>query len=189
MHPGLLALLLVLASAVTAQPAWRTVDPAVGATAALDGGFGPEWRALPGAVGRLEAPAYGGQARFALRLTAYEPTRPGLPKFLAVAPSLGWGLGAHFPAGLRVQAGPQVGVLHLRFDDGDGQFGGNLQNETEVTVGAWARLEAPLARHVTAWLEAEGVRVAVADPTTLTTASAGLAIHLDTPSWLRTLLE
>ena len=185
----LLLLLLVAASGAAAQPHWRTVEPALGGAIALDGGFGPEWEAGTGVVARLEAPAYGGHARIALRVAPYEPDRADLPEFTAVAPSLGWGLGAGLPGGLRLLAGPQVGVLHLRFDDEDGQFGGNLQNETELMAGAWGRLEAPLTRRVRLWTEGEVSRVAFANPAVISTASAGLAVRLDTPRWLRGLLE
>ncbi len=186
----LLLLLAVVAPGAAAQPGdWRTLTPGLGGTVALGGGFGPEWEARPGVGARLEAPAYGGQARLALVVIPYEPAAGGLPEFVAVAPSVGWGLGAGLPGGLRLAVGPQVGVLYLRFDDDDGRFGGNLQNETELTAGGWARVEAPLAGRVRLWAEAEAARAAFAHPATITRVAVGLAVRLDTPGWLRTVLE
>ena len=183
-------LLLALGSSVQAQTGdWRTLEPALGVALPLGGGFGPEWTARPGLAARLDAPAYGGRARLAVRVASYATPDPALPEFLSVAASLGWGLEAALPAGLRLGGGPQVGALHLRFDDEDGRFGGNLQNETEATVGAWARLDVPLTRRVSLWAEADVLRVAFADPATITSLGAGLAVRLDTPGWLRTVLE
>jgi hypothetical protein len=183
-----LAALLLTASA-SAQPAedWRTLEPAAGLALPLSDGFAL-WEAGPGGALRLEAPAYGGHARLALRIAAYAPERDGLPSFVAAFPTLGWGPALRLPGGAALRAGPHVGAVHLRFEAAEG-FGGNLQNETELAVGAWARLEAPVAGRLRAWAEAEVLRAALADPATLATASAGLAVRLDTPRWLRSVLR
>lgn len=183
----LLLLLLPVAHAQTDD--WTTLEPAFGAALPLDGGFGPEWEAGPGVAARLDAPTTGGHARLALRVAPYEPRVPDLPEFLAVAASLGWGPSLALPAGLRLRGGPQVGVLHLRFDNEGGRFGGNLQNESEVTFGTWARLDVPVIRRVRLWAEAEALRAAFADPATITSLGAGLSVRLDAPGWLRTVLR
>ena len=122
-------------------------------------------------------------------MATYAPSASGLPEFVAVFPTLGWGLGLGLPGGAALRAGPHVGAAHLRFDGEGGAFGGNLQNETEAAVGAWARLDAPVAGRVRVWAEAEATRIALADPVTLATGSAGLAVRLDTPGWLRSVLR
>lgn len=184
----LLFLLVVLAPSAAAQEGdWRTVEPALGAAVALGGGFGPEWEAEPSLDISAAVPAYGGHARLALRVGSYEAQAPGLPAFLAVAPSLGWGVGTG-SGGLEVRAGPQVGVLHLRFEEAAG-FGGNLQNETEVTVGAWAHVSLPVVRRLRLWAEADVRRVAFAEPATIAAASGGLAVRLGTPDWLQSLVR
>lgn len=186
---ALAALLLLAAPAALAQPGdWRTLTPAAGVSVPLGGGFGPAWDTGTGFVLRIESPAYGGQARASLRAARVEPRESGLPAFDALFPSLGWGAGLGLPGGLRLQGGPQLGTAYLRFEATD-DFGGALQNETELTVGAWARVEAPVGGRVRAWAEAEAIRVALRDPVTLTAASAGLALRLDTPRWLRTVLR
>ncbi|MDT0631758.1 hypothetical protein RQM47_05440 [Rubrivirga sp. S365] len=190
-----LALVLLPALALPALAAaqggaddWAMVEPALGVASPLAGGFGPEWAARPGAAARLEAPAYGGRARLALRVAGYEAARPDLPAFSAVTALAGWGPSVALGAGVRGGAGLQVGAVRYAFDDG-GEFGGFLQNETEAAWGAWLRLDAPLAGRLRVWAEAEALRVALADPATVATASAGLALRLDAPAWLRAVLR
>ena len=171
--------LLFLATAAHAQTGdWTALEPALGVAAS--GGFGPEWSAGPTGTARVEAPAYGGHARVAFRVSAYAPQDESLPEFLAVAASLGWGPGAEV-GGVAVRGGLQAGVLHLRFDD-DGLFGGNLQNETELAVGVWARVESTTPVRV--WAEATVERVAFARAETIGVVGGGLAVRLRTPRWL-----
>lgn len=186
---ALSVLLLALASSAGAQPTdWRTLSPAAGVALPLADGFGAEWDADPGVALGLLAPAYGGHARLSLRVTPYASPRTDLPAFDAAFPSLGWGPRLPLPAGIELAAGPQVGVAYLRFED-DAAFGGNLQNETELTAGAWGRVDVPVVGRLRAWIEADALRVAFARPVTVTTASAGVALRLDTPGWLQAVLR
>lgn len=191
------ALLLsaVLATAAHAQPGdWATLDLGLGATAPIAGGFVAPWRAGPGGAARLAVPAYGGLVRAALDVNAYDVeaadagAADGLPDFGLVAATLGWGPGLALPGGARAWAGVEVGAVLLRFETVET---GGFQNttETEAAVGAWVRLSAPVAGRVQAWAEGRALRVALAEPATLTAVTAGLAVRLDTPGWLRGVLR
>ena len=177
---------LLLSAAAHAQPAdWSAVTPAVGVTAPVADAFGPDWRSGVGAAARVELPAYRGRVRASLAVASYQAD--ALPDFGTLAATLGWGpelaLGP-----VRAALGVEVGAVLFRFDRvNDGTF--ENVTETEAAVGAWGRLEAPVTGRVRAWAGAEVLRIALADPAAVATASAGLGIRLDAPGWLRAVLR
>lgn len=180
-------LLACLGAAAEAQDA-ISLWPAAGASVVATGGF-DGWTAGPGVTGRLEAPAYGGRARAALRVASFEATDPtARPDFTSVLATVGWTRSARLGRA-SVGAGPLVGATQFRFDDEDGEFSGNLTRETEAVVGAVARLDVPLAGRVSFWSEAEALRVALARPRTLGLVSAGLSLRLDAPRWVQAVLK
>ena len=176
----------ILLPAAHAQPVdWSTVTPAVGATVPLTDAFGPEWAPGAGAAVRLELPAYRGRVRASLAVAGYHAD--ALPDFRTLAATLGWGPEVRLGP-VRAALGVEVGAMLFRFDRvGDGAF--ENVTETEAAVGVWGRLEAPLTRRVQAWAGAEVLRVALAEPATVATASAGLGVRLVTPRWLRAALR
>lgn len=183
-------LVTLLAASAHAQPGdWSELVPSVGVSVPLAEGFGPDWTAGTGAAARLDLPAYRGRVRAALGVARYPANREdtALPDFSMVSATLGWGPDRALGR-LRVAAGAQVGAVLFRFDRvNDGTF--ENVTETEAAVGAWARLSLPLASRLRVWAEAETLRLALAEPTYVTTASAGLAVRLDTPGWLREALR
>lgn len=176
-----LLLLAALAATASAQPTdWATLTPAVGAAVPLADGFGPPWTMGAGLSARVEAPAYGGRARAEVRVSEYDVTDEAAPGFTLVVPTLGWG--PAFEVGrARLSAGGRVGAGLFGIDD---DAAGNLQNETEVAVGAWAGGAVRVGR-VEVWAEADVTRLTLSDPVTLVSAGGGLAVRLDTPRWLR----
>lgn len=184
------ALVLIALSVGTAhaQSDWSTLSPGIGAGVPLVDAFEPEWTAEVGADARLVTPAYGGQVRAALGARAYTANAEGLPDFQTFSAMLGWGPRVAGPLGTTLAAGPQVGAVLLRFDR---TASGGFQNVTELeaAVGIWARLDVPLAGRLSAWLEAQAMRVAFADPATAVTAVGGLSVRLDTPGWLEAVLR
>lgn len=179
-----LALALLLAAGAQAQPAnWSTVTPAAGIAVPLDGGFSA-WSTGTGVSGRIELPAYRGRARAELRLATYDADDEAQPEFTLVLATLGWGPAVRLGP-VRLGAGGRVGGALFRIDD---DTAGNLQSESELAVGAWAGGALVVGR-VEAWAEMTGTRVTLSDPVVLVTASGGLAVRLDTPAWLRRVLE
>ncbi|PAP76074.1 hypothetical protein [Rubrivirga marina] len=184
--PRPLLFALLIASAASAQPSnWATLTPGAGPAVPLDGAFGDgPWETGVGASGRVEAPLYGGRARAALWATAYEDPTLAVPEFDLVVPTLGWGPAVDVGRA-RLGAGGRVGAALIRIGDDDA---GRLQNETELAVGAWAGGALRLGR-VEVWAEAEATHLTLSTPVTLLTAGGGLALRLDTPRWLQTLLR
>jgi len=175
-----LVFFVFMASAAHAQADWETLAPATGLTTAPDG-FGPDWSSGPGIVVRVETPAYGGLARAEVLGALYEATDETLPEFAVIMPTLGWGPAAHLGR-VRLSAGGRLGIAQFRFDRDDV---GNFKNETEVAIGGWAGGAVRLAGPVEAWAEANVTRLVLADPRVIATLSAGLALRLDSPSWLQ----
>ena len=178
-----LAPLLVLATAASAQPSWSELTPGAGATALVGDALAP-WAAGPGITVRVEAPAYGGRARVEVRAFDFEVDDERLPEFALVVPTVGWG--PALAAGpMRLALGARVGAGLFRLDDDDA---GNLQNETELAVGGWAGAALRLGR-AEVWAEVGGMRLTLSDPATPVGVTAGLAVRLGTPGWLRGVLE
>lgn len=165
-----------------------SVTVRAGAATLAAGGFGRAWEAGPGVALRLDVPAYRGTSRLALAAAPFEARDRAVPAFWFVVATLGWGPDVRLPGRARLAAGPVVGAVHLRFAPRDG-FGGNLQNETEAVVGAFVRASVPLRGRVSAWADAEVLRVALAEPRTLALASAGVALRLEVPPGLARLAE
>jgi hypothetical protein len=176
----LLAVCVAPVRAQTEGPAlWLTGGVAVPLGGGIEG-----WTSAPGLAGRVETPAYGGRARLSVRAVPYEETEDGRPPFWLVVPAVGWTRSARLPGGVEVGVGAAVGVALFRFG-ADDEFPGNLQNETEVAVGALARLDGPVGRlaggRLAVWAEAEATHVVLARARTLATATAGLSVRLDGP--------
>ena len=183
------AVLLVttLAAQAQAQTSWSTVEVGLGGSAAVAASFTPEWSAGPGIVAQAASSAYGGRVQATVAARPYATADSDLPDFRTVTATLGWGPGLRLGP-VRVWAGGTVGVVQFRFERLDR---GEFQNvsEIEAVVGAWARIEGNLAGPVWAWAEGRALRAALADPTALTSAGAGLAVRVSTPGWLRDALR
>ena len=174
-----LALALLLAPAAAAQP-WSEVVPAVGVAVPLADGFEEVWGTGPAAVVRADAPAYGGRVHGAVRARRYPgDAEARTPRFDLVLALAGWGPTlARGPA--RLSAGPSVGaaVFRIALPRGDESI-----LETEVAVGAWAH-GAVRVGPVEVWAQADAARLALREPTVLTSLTAGVAVPLRSPGWL-----
>ncbi len=180
----LLLLAGLLVAAAHAQPAQATLTPGVGGLVPVAGGFGDTWRAGAGLSARVEAPAYGGRARAEVWVAVYDAPDETVPEFSLVVPTLGWGPALDVGP-VRLGAGVRVGAARFQIDDDQA---GNLQNETELAVGAWAGAALRWGR-AEVWAEVDGTRLTLAEPVTLVAATGGLAVRLDAPRWLRTLVR
>jgi hypothetical protein len=190
MRTSALLLSLLLAAAVSAQPRHlETVEAALGGVVAAGETYDGLWTAEPGAALRVGAAFYGGQAHAALHAFPNHPQAPDLPAFRTLRGEVGWGPVLALPAGLRLTAGAAAGAMVMWFDDHDGQFVGALQNETELTAGLFARLDAPLAGPVRVFAGADVTRVYTAEPLVLRFVQGGVAVAVPSPGWLRRLLR
>ena len=155
--------------------------------------FGAPWTASGGVAARLALPLHGGTADAVLRVLPFDAPPPpddgaAVPGFLLVGATLGWGPTLRLgPAEATPLA--RVGAVQFRFDpDVDvPQFAGN-ESEVEVAVGGALRVAVPLGR-VAVWAEGEALRIALADPETLASLSAGVALRLGVPPGVRRLLD
>lgn len=189
---GLALLLPALASPFLAGVAhaqgvvgdWSTLTSGVGVGLPVGEGYGDAWEAGTALSVRVEAPAYGGRVRAEVRAARYRAVAEGVPAFSTLTPTVGWGPALDL-GHVRVGGGARVGVVRFDIDDPDA---GRLQSETELTVGGWAGAALRLGR-VEVWAEADGARVPLSDPVALWTAGGGVAVRLDTPRWLRTVLR
>lgn len=167
---------------------FETVGVALVGSIPLAVSYDSVWDAGMGAAVRAETPFYGGALQVALHVFPNDGRAEDLPDFLAVHGALGWGYALRLPGGVRFTAGPEVGALHMRFDD-DERFILALQNETELTAGLFAHLDVPLAGAIRAYAGAEALRLFTAEPITLGVVHAGLRTDFATPGWLRRVLR
>lgn len=178
-------LVAALATAAAAQPGdWSTVAMSAGAAVPFGAGFGDAWDAAPGPTLRVEAPAYGGHASAAVRAVWFE-ARDDVPDFRLVVPTVGWGPAIE-RGPVRFGASADVGIAWFSFDDREAL---GLESEIEVVTGLRGGTAVRLGRGVEAWAEVGASRVALFDPTTLWTASGGLALRLGAPDWLQGVLR
>ena len=184
LRPMRAALCLLLAGSAGAQPAdWSTLAPAVGVSVP-GGGFGEAWDAGPALRVRVEAPAYGGQARAEVLRAGYASADPAAPAFDLTMPTVGWGLSLA-ASRARLGAGARVGVARFVFDVAEGAH----RSETEAAVGVWAGAALRVAGPVEVWAEADVTRVSLVEPATIASVGGGLAVRLGTPGWLRGVLR
>jgi hypothetical protein len=187
MRISLALALLCCAASARAQPRHlETLEGVLAGVAPVGETYDGLWTAGPGGALRVGTEFYGGEASFALHAFPNEPAQPDLPAFLAVRGALGWGARLGLPARLRLTAGGTVGAVHMRFDDEDRDA---LSNETELTAGLFARLDAPLAGPVRLFAGAEVVHVYTAVPITYRFVQGGVSVSAPAPGWLRRLLR
>jgi hypothetical protein len=126
-----------------------------------------------------------GPGLFRLGLHAYanDAVDDALPDFLTVHADAGWGPVVRLPAGLRAVPSIHIGMVGLLFDDEDAA--GPLRNESELSAGAAARLDAPLWGRTRAWLGVDVARVFSGPNEDLLFLEGGVSVGLQVPSWLR----
>lgn len=185
-----LALLLLAPLAASAQPRHiETLEGALSGVAPVGESYDGLWTIGPGGALRVGTEFYGGRAHFALHAFPNEPAAPALPEFFAIRGTVGWGARLGLPRRLGLTAGGTVGAVHMRFDDEDDRFIGALTNETELAVGLFARLDAPLGGPVRLFAEAEVAHVYTAVPIAYRFVQGGVSLTVPSPDWLRRLLR
>lgn len=187
MRKSVILAALLLGSVAQAQN-FETVGVAFGGAMPLSVSYDAVWDAGAGAAVRAETPFYGGAIQIAFHVFPNHGRAEDLPDFLAVHGALGWGYTLRLPGGVHLTAGPEVGALHMRFDD-DERFTLALQNETELTAGLFTHLDVPLVGAIRAYAGAEALRLFTAEPITLGFIHAGLRTDVATPGWLRRALR
>lgn len=184
-----LVLLLLVTTTAAAQPRHlETLEGALSGLTSVGETYDGLWSSEPGGALRVGTAFYGGHAHVAFHTFASQPQEPGLPEFHAYRGEVGWGAVVALPARLRLTAGAAVGAVHLRFEP-DERFPSALQNETELTAGLFARLDAPLAGPVRVFASAEVARVYTAEPIVYRFVGGGVAVVVPAPGWLRRLLR
>ena len=184
------ALLLVVALAPTAAAQTPARAELALGVALPSQPFGDPWTVGAGGAARLALPLHGGTAEGVLRALAYEggalDGTSEAPGFTFLAATVGWGPTVRLgPAELTPLA--RVGAVQFRFDE-DPRFGAQLQNEAEAAVGVALRLAVPVGR-AAVWAEGEALHVALREPETVASLSAGLAVRVGLPPAVRRLLD
>ena len=146
------------------------------------------WRPSSGAEVEASTPFPVGEAGVAIARVPFHSLDAAQPDFDATIVSLRWGLA-------RRVGGPAVARVHLTLGDFMMHFvdtsptSQGLTRESELLVGAGARLDLRLAR----WLALSGgagyQRVLTRVPINLVTFDAGARLSAPTPHWLRGVLE
>ncbi|HYE96316.1 MAG TPA: hypothetical protein VD962_08910 [Rubricoccaceae bacterium] len=166
----------------------ETLEVGAAGVAAVGETYDGLWRAEPGGALRVGTEFYGGQAHVDFHAFANQPEEKGLPEFHAYRGEVGWGVRVGLPGRLRLVAGPAVGAVHYRFEP-DERFPMALQNETELSLGLFARLDAPLLGPARVFAGAEVVRVYTAERIVYPFVEGGVALSTPAPRWLRRLLR
>jgi hypothetical protein len=188
LRTGLALAALLVGAPARAQQHLETLEVAASGVVPLGGTYDGRWTAGPGAALRAGVAFYGGHAHFALHAFPNAPQQPDLPSFVALRGALGWGARVGLPARLGLTAGGAVGAVTMRFE-ADDRFPGALQNETELTAGLFARLDAPLAGPLRLFAGAEVARAYTAEPIVFRFVEGGVVLVADAPGWLRRLLR
>ena len=148
--------------------------------------FGEPWTANPGVAGRLSFSLHGGVADGTMRWLPFTSVEPETPDFDLVTATLGWGPRVRFGRA-ELTAVARLGAATFWFDDGVPQFAGN-EREVEVALGGALRAQVVAGRAVL-WAEGEALRIALRDPETLPSLSAGVGIRFDMPPVVRRWLD
>lgn len=184
----LLLLLLPAASAPAQDAAFAWVEVrAAGAANVVRGALDDAWQAGPQAELSAETPFYLGRAGLGVSLQRFESRRPGtVPTFDALQVFARWGLAAAPAPWLQAYAGARLGNHRLTFDEDT--FPGS-QNESELLLGAEARLEVRLSPAWTLYGAASFQQTYTFERMKLAYAGGGLAYRFGAPPWLQEFLR
>lgn len=163
---------------------FRTLEFGVGGGVQATRPFAERWTPTVAVSLRGATPLHGGIAHLALRADANRGATPDLPDFYAVHGAVGWGPVIPLPAAIRLIPSVHVGAVAFRFDDDD-EFTGALQNESEITLGAAARLDVPVGGPMHAWAGVDAVRVFTTPAELLVFGEVGVSVVIASPAWLQ----
>lgn len=150
--------------------------------------FGDPWSPEPGLAARLALPLHGGTGDAALRVLPFTSADLSTPEFVLVTATVGWGPALRLgPASLTPTARLGSALFLFEPDDDNPELAVNV-NEFEVAVGGALRGELALGR-VVLWTEGEALRLALRDPLTMPSLSAGLGVRFGVPPAVRRLLD
>lgn len=190
------AMLLLIALAAVTAPGLRAQAPggafaemrlsAGGVENSAAGALRPGWRPSRGWAVRLESPVDTGFLELGMRFLPYAPRDAENPAFDALLLHAGWGIAWQPAPALRVSGAARVGNLYLRFDERGDPY---ARSESELAVGAAARVELHPVPFLGVYAEAAQERVFTAVRMNLRHVSGGLVVRLRTPSPVRRLLQ
>jgi hypothetical protein len=183
------AILLAVAATCGGRPATAQVvdstdlEISVGIGTVRGGTWDGHW--APGPAGHFDLATRYGPGLFRLGLSAYasDAIDEALPDFVAVHADAAWGPVVRLPAGLRAVPNAHVGWVALLFDDDDAA--GPLRNESEITAGVAARVDAPLWGPARAWLGLDFARIFSRPSEDLLVVAVGVSVGLAAPAWLK----
>ena len=182
------AALVVLTSAAPARAQlvddFSTLEFGVGGALQANASYADQWTATPAASVRAATPFHGGLGFLTLRADFHRGVNNDLPDFLAIQAAGGWGPVVALPAGIRLLPAAHLGLMAFRFD-GEDEFTGALQNESEIEFGISGRVDIPVARSIRAWAGVDAVRVFTTPRELLIFGEAGLSVSLPAPEWFR----
>ena len=182
---GLLLLLLLAAVPLTAQP-FRSLD--VSAEPHVDvhrGLFQQYWTAAEGGLLTLRTPFYLGYVELGGGAHRFDPVTPEVPDFHALMVLAGWGLDGQVRR-LGASAGVRIGNYRMTFDDDT--FRG-WQTESELLLGATARVQVRLVRGLHVFGTGSYMKTFTYIRLQQVLVGGGLALQVQTPGWLKPVLE
>lgn len=195
MRAGTLRAALLLALALAVPPAaaqleapWSSLRISGGAAESVTRiGMHTWWRPTMGGLVRVEAPFEAGFLEAGARRMPLDARSEQVPSYTALLVWAGWGA-AWRPVGpVRLSAAARAGLLRMNFAE-DIEFAG-VRSESEIALGAAARLELIASSRFGLFAEVAGERVFTAVPMDQVHATAGMVLRLSTPAWLRRVLE
>ena len=171
----------------TQSSSFERITLVVGTTLPVADSYQSLWAVQPGAFVRVSTNVFGGQAHLAVQGYNNDNGPDPLPDFLALQAEAGWGYAIPLPSGSYLTSGAHLGALQFRFRENE-QFR-EVQDETEVTAGVFARAGAPLFGPIEGFAEFHWTRVFTAEPIYITKAQLGLGLNFSSPKWLRQFLR
>ena len=152
-----------------------------------DSGYHQSWTPGPGAALRISTPFYLGRAHAGLQVSVHDGADP-LPDYFAMLGYAGLGTSLALPLGIEVEPALLTGILSMDFfQDEDVTLA--VRRESELVLGLSLDASAPLSRRLRVVAGAQALQVYTNPRFRLASVTAGLRWTVDTPPWLRRLLD
>ncbi|MEX0820868.1 MAG: hypothetical protein WD021_01880 [Rhodothermales bacterium] len=182
-----LSLIILVPGTVVGQSAFSRITISGGADATIHSPrLLPDWK--PGRGGHLSVstPFYFGEAEAGAAFHRYDAQTTDVPRFDALMAFVGWGVRLAPAESFSWYNGMRVGSYRMAFDEET--FPG-IRNESELSIGLQTRIDVHLTPALNVYIAGRYNRTYTAPRLDLAYLSGGLAISLESPEWLVTLLR
>ncbi len=150
-------------------------------------GLDAYWRNGQGIELNGEMPFYFGRIQAGIQLLPYYSRNSSIPDFNTGLVYLGWGYEWKLAPKLYWYNFMRLGNIQMTFDDPN--INAALRTESELINSAGSRLTLPLAGKITANLSIDYVYIHTHKPIELIFISGGLGYTLQTPAWIKNILN